>query len=384
MEKTIRLFDTAPYGTQFDATVLSCEREGDGFDIVLDRTLFFPEEGGQSADTGTLGGIPVTGVSECGGVIRHRVDAPLPVGETVTGELDFAARFRKMQNHTGEHILSALAHTLFGLRNVGFHLGTQDVTADFDGELRDAQVLQMETRANEIVAECRPVRGYYPATAALAHMEYRAKLALAENVRIVEIEGVDLCACCAPHVANTGEIGMIKILSHERYKGGTRLHFRCGYDALDAYRADLAQVKQISKALSVKQGEIAEGVARLQGECEQLRIVLAAAKRELLACKLEKIEATEGNLVLFETDADANTLRYLVSGALPKCKGLCAAFSGADGAGYKYVIAANGTDLRALSKEINAALNGRGGGSPQMIQGSCNATRDQIEAYFAK
>ncbi len=384
MQKTIRLFDAEPYGTRFCATVLACERAGDGFDIVLDRTLFFPEEGGQSADTGTLSGVPVTGVTERDGVICHRTATPLAIGEAVTGEIDFAPRFRKMQNHTGEHILSALAHTLYGLCNVGFHLGTQDVTADFDGELSESQVLEMETRANEIVAECHPVRGYYPDAAALAAMEYRAKLALAENVRIVEIEGVDRCACCAPHVASTGEIGMIKILSHERYKGGVRLHFLCGYDALDAYRADLAQVKQISKALSAKPREIAEGVARLQGECEQLRMTLAAAKRELLAYKLEKIEPTDGNLCLFEAECDANTLRYLANGALPKCNGICAVFSGTDGAGYKYIIAANGIDLRALSGEINEALSGRGGGSAQMIQGSCNATRAEIEAYFMK
>lgn len=383
MEKTIRLFDSEPYNTRFSAAVLACECVGEAYEVVLDRTLFFPEEGGQSADTGTLEATLVMGVIEREGIIYHRVGTALPVGVTVRGEIDFASRFRKMQNHTGEHILSALAHTLFGLRNVGFHLGQQDVTADFDAELSDEQLLKMETRANEIVMECHPVRGYYPDAATLSTMEYRAKLALTENVRIVEIEGVDLCACCAPHVASTGEIGMIKILSHERYKGGTRVHFCCGYDALDAYRADLAQIKQISRALSVKTCEVAEGVSRLQGECEQLRMALAAANRELIAIKIESIPQTEGNLCLFEA-CDANTLRYLVNGALPKCSGICAAFSGTDDAGYKYIIAANGMDLRALSKEINAALSGRGGGSAQMIQGSCNATRDQIEAYFAQ
>ena len=384
MKKTIRLFDAEPYGAHFNAEVLACERMEDGFAVVLDQTLFFPEEGGQSADTGELSGVSVTHVFERDGVIYHHVDTVLPVGETVVGKIDFAARFRKMQNHTGEHVLSALAHTQYGLRNVGFHLGTRDVTADFDGELSEQQVREMETRANEIVAECHPVMGYYPDAATLSTMEYRAKLALCENVRIVEIEGVDLCACCAPHVGNTGEIGMIKIMSHERYKGGVRLHFQCGYDALDAYRADLAQVKEISRALSVKQGEIAEGVARLQSENEQLRIALAAAKRDLLAYKLEKIEPTTGNLCLFEEECDANTLRYLVNGALPRCGGICAAFSGTDNAGYKYIIAANGTDLRAMSKEINEAISGRGGGSAQMIQGSCHASRAQIEAYFMK
>ncbi len=382
MKKTIRLFDTAPYESCFTATVLSCEACEGEFLVVLDRTLFFPEEGGQSADTGTLDGVVVKAVCEREGVIYHRVARAFGAGDAVTGEIDFALRFRKMQNHTGEHIISSLVYKYFGLRNVGFHLGSEDVTADFDGELDGAQLQKIETLANEIVAKNHTVRGYYPEVDVLATMEYRAKLALSEHVRIVEIEGVDRCACCAPHVSHTGEIGMIKILSHDRYKGGVRVHMLCGYDALDAYRADLAQMKQISAALSVKRAALAEGVSRLMGENEKLRAELAAAKRELLAYKLEKIEPTEGNLCLFEKACDANTLRYLVNGALPKCKGVCAAFSGEDGTGYKYVIAANGVDLRAISKEMNDAISGRGGGSAQMIQGSCTATRAKIEKYF--
>ena len=383
MNKTKRLFDIEPYADHFDANVIDCQACEGGYSMVLDATLFFPEEGGQSADTGEICGVPVEGVTEQEGVIYHRVARAFAVGERVEGRIDFSVRFRKMQNHTGEHIISSLVQKQFGFRNVGFHLGSEDVTADFDGELNAAQLQQIETLANEIVAKCHTVVGYYPDASVLATMAYRSKIDLAENVRIVEIEGVDLCACCAPHVGNTGEIGMIKILSHERYKGGVRVHMICGYDALDAYRADLAQIKQISTALSVKRDEIADGVTRLQGENERLRVELAAAKRELLAYKLEKIEPTEGNLCLFE-ECDANTLRYLVNGALPKCGGVFAAFSGTDEAGYKYIIAANGMDLRAMSKEINEAISGRGGGSSQMIQGSCTATRAEIEAYFAK
>lgn len=383
MNKTKRLFDIEPYAERFEASVLSCEACHGGFSLVLDATLFFPEEGGQSADTGVIGESVVMGVDECDGVIYHRVARAFAVGERVTGKIDFPTRFRKMQNHTGEHIISSLVQKHFGLRNVGFHLGSDDVTADFDGELSGEQLTMIETLANEIVAKNHTVLGYYPDADTLAHMEYRSKIDLAENVRIVKIEGVDLCACCAPHVARTGEIGMIKILAADRYKGGVRVHMICGHDALDAYRADLAQIKQISAALSVKRTEVAEGVARLQSENERLRAELAATKRELLAHMLEKIELTEGNLCLFE-ECDANTLRYLVNGALPKCAGICAAFSGTDETGYKYIIAANGMDLRAMSKEINEAISGRGGGSAQMIQGSCTAKREEIEAYFGE
>ena len=384
MEKTIRLFDISSKTANFDAMVTSCDEcEGGNFEIVLDRTAFFPEEGGQSCDGGTLGGAAVLSVDERGGVIYHVVDNPLTVSSSVRGEIDFSARFRKMQNHTGEHIVSGLIHKIYGYNNVGFHLGESDMTADFDGELNDDDIRRIEDLANRAVFECHPIRAYYPTPDELKGLEYRSKLDLSDGVRIVEIEGVDMCACCAPHVENTGEVGLIKITEFIRYKGGVRVHMRCGFDALDAFRADYAQIKAISMAISAKHHETKEGVDRVLEEIGKQKSTISALKREIRSFKLEKLEYTSGNLVIFEDEGDMISLRELVNGAKQKCGGICAVFAGNDDGGYKYIISSTSLDLKPLTKEINAAICGRGGGSSKMIQGSCTAKREEIESYFS-
>ncbi len=382
MEKTVRLFDISSKTASFDAVVLSCVECEGGYEVVIDRTAFFPEEGGQSADGGRLGDATVLAVSEREGIIYHKVDRPLTVGGCVRGEIDAEARFRKMQNHTGEHIVSGLIHKIYGFNNVGFHLGADDMTADFDGELSEDDIRKIEDLANKAVFECHPIKAYYPTTEELKNLEYRSKLDLSEGVRIVEIEGVDMCACCAPHVENTGEVGLIKITEFIRYKGGMRVHIRCGYDALDAFRADYAQVKAISMAISAKHYEVGEGVDRLIDEISKQKGTISALKREIRGYKLEKLEYTDKNLVIFEDESDMLSLRELVNGAKQKCGGICAVFAGNDEGGYKYIISSTSVDLKPLTKEINAAICGRGGGSSEMIQGSCTATRETIEEYF--
>ncbi len=384
MKKTIRLFDNAPEACEFEATVLTCEKSARGYEILLNQTLFFPEEGGQSADGGTLGDGQVTYVYEREGMIFHVSDMPLKVGTVVCGKLDYAERYRKMQNHTGEHIVSGLIFKHYGLHNVGFHLSADGMTADFDGEITEEQVSYIESLANEAVYACRSVRGYYPDAATLANLQYRSKLDFYENVRIVEIEGVDLCACCAPHVANTGEVGMVRIFERQRYKGGVRLYMKCGRDALDGYRADYLQLKNISMAISAEHDKVDSGVARVLADMNALRAQLSDLKRELLPYKLEKIPFTEGSLCLFEADADMLFLRNLVNAVKSRCTGICAVFSGNDDKGYKYILASTTVDLRTKAREINAAIEGRGGGSPEMIQGSATAKRAVIEAYFQR
>ena len=383
MDRTIRLFDLDSAEVVFDAVVVSCEGiDGGKYEVVLDRTLFFPEEGGQACDTGVLGGAMVSFVREKEGVIYHTVDVALEKGLSVSGKIDFEERFRKMQNHTAEHIVSGLIYKNFGLHNVGFHLSRDEMTADFDGELDQAQLKLIETLANKAVFECRTVRGYYPEPQELATLEYRSKLDLTENVRIVEIEGVDMCACCAPHVSNTGEIGLVKILYAEKYKGGVRLYMKAGIDALEGYRAEYEQCRRISVAISAKHGEVADGVDRLLEDIDAFKVKISQMKREIMALRLEKIEYTDGNLCIFEDDGDMLSLRNLVNEAKKRCGGICACFSGNDSQGYKYIISSATVDLRAMSKDINAAINGRGGGSSEMIQGSCTAKRDVIEKYF--
>lgn len=383
MDKTERLFDKSSKLNIFDATVLSCtETEGGKYAAVLDKTAFFPNEGGQACDTGKIGGVNVISVDEKDGIITHMLDGTVEVGRQVSCTVDFEARFRKMQNHTAEHIVSGMIHRLFGYCNVGFHLGEGYMTADFNGELTESDIEKVEHLANKAVFECHPVRAYYPTAEELKTLEYRSKLDLRENVRIVEIEGVDMCACCAPHVENTGEVGLVKIIDAIRYKGGMRLTMIAGFDALADYRARQEQIKRISMAISAKQSEVAEGVCRVLSDMESLKVQLSALKREKMQMKLESIMDTENSIIVFEDNDDMLALRNFVNGAVKKTQKLCAVFAGDDEKGYKYIIASENIPLRALSKEISLSLGGRGGGSDVMIQGSVTATRDQIEEFF--
>ena len=378
---TEKLYDADGHVREFSARVLSCENAGDRWVVTLDRTAFFPEGGGQAADTGSLGAARVLDVQEAAGEILHCTDAPLPPGETVAGALDWGKRFRRMQNHSGEHLLSGLVHAHYGYDNVGFHLGDGDVTVDFDGELTRAQLDELETEANRILVQDRAVTCWYPAPEELEALEYRSKLDLKENVRLVRIEGVDLCACCAPHVSRTGEIGSLRILDFMRHRGGIRLHLLCGLDALEdarmRYRATLA----ISGLLSVPQADTPAAVQRTLREMEELKQTLGETRRSLLRLKAEAIPETAEDLCLFEEELDVPLLRELVNAGMGKTPGICAAFSGRDG-DWKYVMGSRSLDLRKLAGGINAALGGRGGGRPEMIQGSCTASRQGIEAYF--
>lgn len=290
-------------------------------------------------------------------------------------------RFRKMQNHTAEHIVSGLVHSMFGYENVGFHLGDGYMTADFDGEISREDIERIETRANIVIFSCRCVRAYYPNSDELKILEYRSKLDLTENVRIVEIEDTDMCACCAPHVENTGEVGLLKIIDAIRYKGGMRLTMVAGLDALADYRARCEQIRQVSTAISAKQSEVADGVCRLLDEVGRLKGRVSALNRELWQKKLDSLDAAEGSIILFEDCDDMLSLRNFVNEGVKKCGKIFAVFT-PDGDGYKYIIASRSLDLKPLSKKLNDALSGRGGGNERMIQGSCRADRERIERFF--
>ncbi len=383
MERTERLFDKNSKLNIFEATVLSCAETRDGkYAAVLDKTAFFPNEGGQSCDTGVIDGAKVISVDEKDGIITHTLERAAEVGRKVSCAVDFETRFKKMQNHTAEHIVSGIVHRLFGYDNVGFHLGEGYMTADFNGELGEADIEKVETLANKAIFECHPVRAYYPTAQELETLEYRSKLDLSENVRIVEIKDVDMCACCAPHVENTGEVGLVKITDAIRYKGGMRLTMIAGFDALADFRARQEQIKRISMAISAKQSEVAEGVERVLCEIDGLKSKLSALKRENMQMKLDSIDKTVDSIIIFEEDADMLALRNFVNGAVKKTDKICAVFAGNDGSGYKYIIASENIPLRAMSKEISTALGGKGGGSDAMIQGSVTAARQQIEEYF--
>lgn len=378
---TERIFDIDSHIAEFDALVLSCAADGERFSVVLDRTAFFPLGGGQQPDTGTLGGARVLDVREAKRIVTHTTDRPLPVGTQVHGRIDWPQRFRRMQNHTGEHIVSGLVHKLYGLENVGFHMGSGDVTVDFSGELTRAQLEHVETLANEAVWRNVPVFARYPQPQELEKIAYRAKLELMENVRIVTIEGYDDCACCAPHVAQTGEIGIIKLLDFIRYKGGVRVHMLCGADALDDYRCKFENIRGISNALSIQQADAARGVEALSAQLADTRHALGAVGRSFARAMAAQITPENGTALFFSELLDTDALREFANAGAPNCI-LCAAFSGSDALGWDYVAASETLDLRAHAKAINAGIDGRGGGSTRMIQGHARAPQAVIRTFF--
>ncbi len=380
---TEKLYYLDSHLSEFSARVLSCEPLKKGFAVVLDRTAFFPEGGGQLADTGTLGDARVLDAHERGGEIVHTTDAPLPVGETVSGRLDFEQRWRRMQNHSGEHILSGLVHRRFGYDNVGFHMGADCMTIDFSGELSEEQLRGIERAANEAVRRDLPIRAWFPDGETLAAMDYRSKLELTEDVRIVEIEGVDRCACCAPHVSRTGEVGLVKILDAERHRGGMRLSVVCGLDALEILDGYQTSVTELSRLLSAKREEIAGAVRRVLAEREALRIERDALAAELIRGIAAAQAETAGNLLVFDSLLDEVAQRELVNLLMAKAGGFAAVFCGSDAEGWRYVIGSLHRDLRAGAKAINAAVGGRGGGKPQMIMGRASAGKREIERALA-
>lgn len=384
---TERVYDLDSYIRSMEATVLACEERKGGWRIALDRTCFFPEGGGQFGDVGTLypaEGVPltVTDTREEGGAIWHQTDRPLPAGGNVRGEIDWEVRFSRMQCHTGEHIVSGLFHTLYGLENVGFHLGEEEITIDLSGPVTWADVQEVERRANQVVSENVPVVCAYPAPEELEHLEYRSKLDLKEHVRIVTISGYDRCACCAPHVGRTGEVGLIHLLSMQNWKGGVRLRMLCGSRAVEDVMRKQASVTALSNLLSAKQEEVAEAARRMSGELEQARLRAVRLGRALARAKAEILPQGAERVLVFE-ELDADALRALVNAALERGIGLCAAFAPEEG-GFRYILGAAGRDLRPLVREMNAALRGRGGGSAGMVQGSVTASREAVEAWWDK
>ena len=378
---TDRLYYQDSHLSRFQARVLSCVQDGGCWRVSLDRTAFFPEGGGQQADTGRIGEVRVLDVQEKDGEISHFCDAPLVPGEYVC-ELDWALRFVRMQNHSGEHIFSGKAHSLLGCTNVGFHVGESDITIDFDRELGAEEVLLLESEANAAVSANLPVKAWFPDADTLKDLDYRSKKELSGAIRIVEIPGVDSCACCAPHVSYTGEIGLIKVLNFEKHRGGTRLILACGSWALYDYRRKQQSAAEISALLSAKRDEVSPAVQRLLRERDALKEKNAALALELITLKAERQPETDGNLCLFEDIPDEIAMRELVNLLVLKCSGLAAVFFPGEGGSLRYIIGSRSIDLRKASREINAGIGGRGGGRPEMIQGSAAAAPEEIQRFI--
>ncbi len=378
---TEKLYYINAYTSSFSARVISVSECEGGFDVVLDRTAFFPEEGGQSSDTGRIGNATVSYVFEKNGIVHHITDIA-PIGEQQCS-IDFDRRFEKMQCHTAEHILCGIIHRLFGLDNVGFHLGEDEVTFDVNGVLDREQLNRVEELANEAVFSDLKVRTYFPSSDELLAIEYRSKLDIPEGVRLVDIEGTDICACCAPHVSSTGHIGMIKILDSMKHRGGTRIWMVAGRRALLDYRARYDSVKRISAMLCAPQTEVADTLESYMADTDAVRAALKEARLRLAEGAGDSVAHTDGSAVFLYPDFTIPELIVFSNIANHKVGGITVALSGADG-DYKYVISSHSVNLSAISKDINTALCGRGGGRPGMIQGSFSTDLDSIKRYFLK
>ena len=376
-----KLFENDSYLTRFTARVLSCAQGKKGYDVTLDQTAFFPEGGGQPYDTGTLGGVQVLEVHDRGGQIVHTCAGPLEVGSQVEGIVDWERRLDHMQQHSGEHIVSGLAHAKYGCDNVGFHMGSDVVTIDLNVELDQQQLEELELVANRYLWQDRPVQLLYPTADELERMDYRSKKAIQGQVRIVTFPGADTCACCGTHVRSAGQVGLIKLLSVQRFRDGVRIELVCGGRALRYVNAMVAQNRHISNLLSTKAAETGRGVERLLEENHQLKARLTAMEDARFRALAEQYTGA-GDVLLFEEGLTPDGLRRLCDAVLNVCGGRCACFSGDDAGGYAYAVGQRGGDLRAFSKDMNQALGGRGGGKPDFVQGRVNAGREQIEGYF--
>ena len=381
---TERIFYSDVTCQRFEAQVLSCQpRKEKGYEVVLDRTAFYPEGGGQPGDRGTLGGVTVTDTQERGEEILHLTDQPLEVGTTVTGQLDWAHRFSLMQNHSGEHIVSGIIHRRTGGNNVGFHMGSDTITVDLDVELTAEELAEIEAEANRVVWANGATQIFHPTAEELKALDYRSKKELTGDVRIVTFPGADTCACCGTHVTRTGEIGLIKLISVQKFKEGSRIEMLCGDRALAYINGILEQNHQISVALSAKPMKTALAVERLKAEKAQLEYQLNSMEQAVFQQRAEALTGA-GDVVLFEGPMAPDSVRKLAVAVMETCGGRCAVFAGDEESGYKYAIGEKNGDLRALVKELNQQCNGRGGGKPFFAQGSVQAKRSEIEAFWKR
>lgn len=376
-----RLYEANPFLTSFDAVVESCVQGKKGYDIILNQTAFYPEGGGQPYDTGILGGVRVLEVHSREGRVVHTCDGPLEAGSPVSGEINWERRFDLMQQHSGEHIVSGMAHAKWGCDNVGFHLGSDVVTIDLNVLLTPEQLQELETDVNRYLWEDHSIDIAYPSPQELDAIDYRSKKELTGQVRIVTFPGADCCACCGTHVRSSGQVGLVKLLSMEKFREGVRIQLVCGGRALRYFSALQGQNAQVSHLLSAKVFETGAAVERLMEEAAALKARCAAMEDAAFA-RLAEEHREKGDVLLFEEGLSPDSLRRLCDAVLHTCGGRCACFSGTEETGYKYAIGQLDGQLRELTKQLNQALHGRGGGKPDFVQGSVQASQAEIRAFF--
>ena len=379
--ETRKLYYEDPFQKGFATTVVSCDAVKGGYAVVLAETAFYPEGGGQPYDTGVLGEANVLEVHEKGGVITHLCDKPFEVGKSVSGKIDWARRFDHMQQHSGEHICSGLICERFHCDNVGFHMGADVVTIDFNADISWDELMEIEQLANLYIYEDHPIDIQFYRGAELDKVEYRSKKPLEGDVRIVSFPGADCCACCGTHVLRSGQVGLVKFLSVQKFREGVRIELLCGKRALEYLSKTWEQAKAIGQRLSVKPVDSEAAVERLEGELANLKLRCAQLEESVFE-SMAKEQAGKGNVLLFQPAMRPDSVRRLMDAVSKTCGGLAAVFAGEDGH-YAYALGrADGQDISPLVKAMNTVLHGRGGGRNGFAQGSVEVERSAIESFF--
>ena len=374
---TQRLYNENQYLKEFTASVVSCTEIENGCEVILDKTAFFPEGGGQPGDTGFIGGVEVVDTVERGCDVVHICAGK--VDGKVECRIDFERRFMFMQQHTGEHIFMGCIHSMCGAENVGFHIGEGGVTVDLDVPVTAEQLAEAEVLANEIIYKNLPVKAIYPTDDELENYSYRSKKEINGQVRLIDIEGIDLCACCGTHVAFTGEVGIIKIVSAMKYKKGVRLTLKIGRKAFEDYIDKHKNVHLISVALKAKPEEVSDAVDRVMVQQKEMKFRYSQLKRNYFELYAQDCDGEK--CCLFDDSGDAADARALCD-ILAQKSFVAAVFSGNDEDGYKYAVASRTYDVRKVARELNSCCAGRGGGTAEMVQGSLSTYRDMIDCCW--
>ena len=380
--KEDRLYYEDPFRTEFSARVTGCEPDGDAWAVTLDATAFYPEGGGQPADTGVLGGARVLDVHEREGRVVHTTDRPLPEASTVEGVIDWPRRLDHMEQHTGEHILSGTLHRLYGAENVGFHIGPDTVRMDMSLPLTEAQLAEAERQANEAVRRDLPVIASWPDPDRLAATEYRSKKALEGPVRLITVPETDCCACCGTHLTRSGQVGLIAIVSAQPYKGGVRLAVVCGGRATAWMQRLARQAHAVSGLLSAPADALAEAVQRQAAQAARLREQLAEARNAWFGLLAQQVGEQDAPCLCLP-DLAGDELRRCALALAARTARPCGVFSPGEGDTLHYALVWTGGDIAGLCRELNGAFSGRGGGRPPLAQGSLHGEFAAVQSWFA-
>lgn len=372
---TIKLYDLNAYQSEFEAQVISCTKRENDYDLILDQTLFFPEEGGQTCDRGTLNGIDVIDVQIIDQEIHHYTHVPLE--GKVKGKIDFNYRYCNMQNHSGEHVLSGLVKSMYGFDNSGFHLSDHEITTDYNGYLNQEQLDVLENKANEIILNNKTIHCFYPNN--IEQYDYRSKKEINEAIRLVEIEDVDCCACCAPHVHSTSEIGLIKILKAMKHKNGIRLYFVCGIRAFQDYQNKHKQAMNISQKLSLPPDHLTQGIDQLLNENNQLKQELSSLKKQMINQAIQSLHKQNYHLVFINT-LERSLQQHYVNQLLTLSTDFAGVFVG-ENDHYHFMITSH-KDARELLQQLKDHFEIKGGGKANMIQGQIQGSQQEIEDFF--